>query len=159
MLILEYKGTIYIRGKSEVNVDNLIIKNDLEHINWEELSELFLAVGWKNHKVDRIFKAFENSQIVAIGYIDNKIVGCGRVLTDHEFYAAIYDVAIHPNFQGKGIGKVIVSNLLKHLNDISFVHLTATTGNEEFYRNLGLKNHKTAMGRYLSLSLEEEYLD
>ena len=142
-----------------MNEGNLIIKNNLEHIKWGKLSELFSEVDWNNHKVDRIVKAFENSQIVAIGYIDNTIVGCGRVLTDHEFYAAIYDVAIHPKFQGKGIGKAIVSNLLEHLGGISFVHLTATTGNEGFYRNLGLKNHETAMGRYLSLSLEEEYLD
>ncbi|MGP0689667.1 GNAT family N-acetyltransferase [Priestia aryabhattai] len=142
-----------------MNEDSLIIKNNLEHIKWEQLSELFLEVGWNNHKVDRIVKAFENSQIVAIGYIENKVIGCGRVLTDHEFYATIYDVAIHPEFQGKGIGKAIVSNLLEHLDNISFVHLTATTGNEEFYRNLELKKHKTAMGRYLNLSLEEEYLD
>lgn len=142
-----------------MNQDTLIIKNNLEHIKWKQLSELFSEVGWNNHKVDRIVKAFENSQIVAIGYVDNIVVGCGRVLTDHEFYAAIYDVAIHPKFQGEGIGKAIVSNLLEHLEGISFVHLTATTGNEGFYRKLGLKKHKTAMGRYLNLSLEEEYLD
>lgn len=142
-----------------MNESNLIIKNNLEHIKWGQLSELFSEVSWNNHKVDRIVKAFENSQIVAIGYIDNTIFGCGRVLTDHEFYAAIYDVAIHPKFQGKGIGKAIVSNLLGHVDGISFVHLTATTGNEGFYRNFGLKNHKTAMGRYSNLSLEEEYLN
>ena len=41
---------------------------------------------------------------------------------------------------------------------MSCVHLVATTGNEEFYQNLGLKKAKTGMARYLSANLSDAYL-
>ena len=36
------------------------------------------------------------------------------------------------------------------------IHLTATFGNEEFYKNLGFKRHKTAMAKY---PYESDYVD
>lgn len=53
---------------------------------------------------------------------------------------------------------MIVKNILFQLADISCVHLISTTGNETFYRNLGFKNLKTGMARYLNRNLTEEYL-
>jgi hypothetical protein len=40
--------------------------------------------------------------------------------------------------------------LLDKLTNVSCVHLIATTGNEEFYRKLGLKKIKTGMTANLS---------
>ena len=57
-----------------------------------------------------------------------------------------------------GVGKLIMEDLLNNLRDISCVHLISTTGNENFYRCVGLKRVKTAMARYLNPALDEEYL-
>ncbi|GGE16226.1 N-acetyltransferase [Marinithermofilum abyssi] len=135
------------------------IKNDLENLDWDELESVFQAVGWKKHTKDRLIKAFQASYYIAIAYDQNRVVGCGRVLSDGEMYACIYDVVIHPEYQGKGVGKAIMSNILSKLENISFVHLTATTGNESFYAKLGLKKHKTAMARSLNPQYATEYLE
>jgi len=49
--------------------------------------------------------------------------------------------------------------LLDKLSNVSCIHLISTTGNEEFYRKLGLKKLKTGMARYLNTSLSDEYLE
>lgn len=137
----------------------LTIIRDAAEVNWLELEHLFQSVGWSNHTSDRISKSFKNSAHISIGFLNGDMIGCGRAVSDDEFYAAIYDVVIDPEFQGKGYGREIINDLLVKLKDISFVHLTATTGKEDFYRKLGLKKHKTAMARYLNADLTKEYLD
>ena len=93
----------------------------------------------------------------AIG--DNRILGFGRAISDGVFNAAIYDVVVHSDYQGMGIGKLIIEDLLHNLRDVSCVHLISTTGNESFYRQAGLKKTKTAMARYLNPVLSEKYLE
>ncbi|MDV6379476.1 GNAT family N-acetyltransferase [Sporosarcina sp. GW1-11] len=71
----------------------------------------------------------------------------------------MYDVVVHQKYQGQGIAKKIMEYLLDKLRNVSCVHLIATTGNEEFYRKLGLNKVKTGMARYLSSSLSDAYLE
>jgi hypothetical protein len=49
--------------------------------------------------------------------------------------------------------------LFTSLSHVSCVHLLSTTGNEEFYRKMGLKRTKTGMARYLNTVLSDEYLE
>lgn len=78
-------------------------------------------------------------------------------MTDGVFNAAIYDVVVHQDFQRQGIAKKLWS-LLDKLSNVSCIYLISTTGNEEFYRKLGLKKLKTGMGRYLNPNLSDEFL-
>jgi aralkylamine N-acetyltransferase len=47
----------------------------------------------------------------------------------------------------KGIGKGLMQELLNGNEQIP-IHLTSTFGNEEFYKKLGCKKHKTALSKY-----------
>jgi ribosomal protein S18 acetylase RimI-like enzyme len=80
-------------------------------------------------------------------------------MTDGVFNAAIYDVILHPEFQKQGIARQIMEYLLDKLSNISCVHLISTSGNEDFYKKLGLKRIKTGMARYLNPNLASEYLE
>jgi ribosomal protein S18 acetylase RimI-like enzyme len=133
------------------------IRDSLEGVDWERLEAIFQAVGWKWHTLDKIRPAFERSQHVAFAYVEGELAGCARALTDDLFYAAIYDMVVHPDFQRKGVGKAVMSHLLERLQGLCFVHLTSTRGNEAFYWKLGLRKHKTAMAMY-PLGGGQEYL-
>ncbi|WP_026676316.1 GNAT family N-acetyltransferase [Fictibacillus gelatini] len=135
------------------------IHNDKTNANWEEVKEVYASAGWNKHTIEIIQKVFEASQLAVFATIDNRIVGIGRAMTDGVFNASIYDVVVHKDYQELGIGKKIMENLLGQLQEISCVHIIATTGNEGFYRKLGLKKAKTAMARYLNPSLAKEYLE
>ncbi len=38
-----------------------------------------------------------------------------RAITDGEYHAVVYDVAVHPEYQGRGIGKELMSRMLSSL--------------------------------------------
>lgn len=137
----------------------VVIEHNLEKLDWDELEEIFQRVGWKSHTKEKLQKSFRESYSLSLAFAEGKVVGCGRAISDGVFYAAIYDVVIHPDYQGQSIGKMIVSDLMAALKDMPFVHLTSTTGNEPFYHKLGLRKHKTAMARYLDQEKANEYLE
>ncbi|KRD99226.1 GNAT family N-acetyltransferase [Priestia aryabhattai] len=135
------------------------LSSSIENIEWSRMKDIYHSVGWKKHDEEKIKKVFQSSNVVAIAYDENKIVGFGRALSDGVFNAAIYDVVIDEQYQNKGIGQQIIENLLAPLNDISCVHLVSTAGNEEFYKKAGFRKMKTGMARYLKPALAEEYLE
>ena len=57
----------------------------------------------------------------------------------------ICDVAILPEYQGRGLGKLIVSNLMERSKDHNKIILYAAPGKEGFYRKLGFCKMNTAM--------------
>ena len=69
------------------------------------------------------------------------------MISDGVCYGAIFDVGVLPEYQKKGIGRGVMNELLKG-NDNIPIHLTSTFGNEEFYKKLSFKKHKTAYSRY-----------
>ncbi|MBS4172949.1 GNAT family N-acetyltransferase [Bacillus sp. FJAT-49736] len=137
----------------------LIIQEDIKNVNWEDMQKVYLSVGWVKHSPDVIEKIFMNSNVAVIVKSEEQIVGFGRAITDGVFNAAIYDVVVHKDFQGKGIAKQILTALLKKLEGISCIHLISTTGNELFYRKMGFKHLKTGMAIYTNPALDQEYLE
>jgi len=61
--------------------------------------------------------AFEASYCTVFIYDQDKMVGFGRVISDGAYQAAVYDCAVINEYQGKGLGKLIVQELLKYLKD------------------------------------------
>lgn len=135
------------------------LHNDFASVNLDEMHQVYASVGWTKHNTDIIKQVFNASTHVTIATIDNLVVGFGRAISDGVFNAAIYDVVVHASYQGTGIGKLIIDDLLHNLRDVSCVHLISTTGNEGFYRRAGLKKIKTSMARYLNQTLAQEYLE
>ena len=71
----------------------------------------------------------------------DKVIGIGRVIGDGAIYFYIQDVIVLPEYQGKGIGKLIMKNIeefiKKNANDNSFVGLMAAYRVKEFYHKYG----------------------
>ena len=80
----------------------------------DELYQLFLAVGWAKEDrttqkmIDNFNIAFLNSTFVFSAWVDGRLVGCVRVLSDMHFRSVIYDLAVLPAFQNRGIGRELV---------------------------------------------------
>ena len=74
------------------------------------------------------------------------LVGMGRVVGDGAFYFYIQDVAVHPDHQGRGLGRTIVNELVDQITRQApghcFVGLFATADAEALYRKLGWREHE-----------------
>jgi len=52
---------------------------------------------------------------VVSGGSQRQLIGFARATSDHAFNATIWDVVVHPDFQGKGLGKALMKYMLKKL--------------------------------------------
>lgn len=71
---------------------------------------------------------------------DGKLIGCVRVLSDLHFRSIIYDLAVLPAFQNKGIGKELVRRCRNACKDSEWLVQTAKA--KEFYEKVGFKENK-----------------
>jgi GNAT superfamily N-acetyltransferase len=124
-------------------------KIGISNIDWQALAELYSTVGLgiADKDVAALHRAFEASGKVVTAWHGDALIGAGRMITDGIRYGCIFDVGVFPAFQKQGVGKGIMSELLKG-NEHLYIHLTSTFGNEPFYGKLGFRRHKTAMAKY-----------
>ncbi|NEP15341.1 MAG: GNAT family N-acetyltransferase [Leptolyngbya sp. SIO4C1] len=113
------------------------------NIDLYELEELCDAVGWSRRPIRKVKKAIQHSFLVVTMWEQRgsrrRLVGFSRATSDHAFNATIWDVVVHPDFQGQGLGKALMKQLIKKLRseDISNVTLFADPHVVEFYQRLG----------------------
>ena len=121
------------------------LSTDIDRISWEELARLFeLAPLGKKRDPEKLEMAFRNSLLKVFAFHGMKLVGAGRALSDGVWRAAIYDVAVLPEYQGKGIGSMIIRHLIDSAN-VEVIMLYAAPGKEEFYEQFGFRKMTTAM--------------
>lgn len=114
-----------------------------KNINLYELEQLCDSVGWVRRPLKKVKTAIDHSFITICLFYksqDNKkLIGFARATSDTVFNATIWDVVIHPNFQGKGLGKALMDQIILHLRyaDISTITLFADPQVVSFYRNIG----------------------
>jgi ribosomal protein S18 acetylase RimI-like enzyme len=117
----------------------------LENIDWEELSRLYLAAPLGYKAPSDLEIAFSNSMFKCFVYDSGKLIAVGRALADGRDCSYICDVAVHPGYQGLGIGRQVVSKLVNLSKDHKKIILYTSPGKEPFYRKLGFKRMATAM--------------
>ncbi len=125
------------------------IKTDCSGIDWNIISETLRDVGMAHYEPDLHKKAFENSYITIFLYHKSQIVGFGRAISDGAYQAAVYDMAVIPDFQNKGVGKTIIKKIMELLPECNII-LYASPGKEGFYIENGFRKMKTGMAYFIN---------
>ena len=125
------------------------IQYDCLNRDWNYVSETLERVGMAYFEGEIHKKAFENSYAVVFVFDDDTLVGFGRAISDGVYQAAIYDIAVLPEYQGKGIGRIVIDNITKNLPQCNFI-LYASPGKEVFYEKMSFKKMKTGMALFLN---------
>ncbi len=107
------------------------------------------------HEPDVHRRAFAASHTTVFAYLDGRLIGFGRAISDGVYQAAIYDLAVLPELQGKGVGRQILENLLSRVGHCNVI-LYASIGKEEFYRKFGMRKMKTGMALFRNQDLMKE---
>lgn len=116
-------------------------------VDWDKVYEVIKGAGLKAYSKDLIRKAFENSEAKVFIYDGDTLIGVGRGISDGAYQAAIYDIAVLPDYHGKGIGKTIMEELHRLLGDVNII-LYANVTAENFYRKLGYSKMLTGMAKF-----------
>ncbi len=108
----------------------------------KEFIKLFNSVDWER-SVKRVSKNKKHSTFAVSLYLDNIIVGMGRVVGDGSYFT-IYDVVVDKAFQGLGFGSIIIGEIVNWYKSIqdddTFLYLNASKDRESFYERFGFKS-------------------
>jgi ribosomal protein S18 acetylase RimI-like enzyme len=125
----------------------LEIQLDCADVDWQFVAETLKRVGMAYAEPAAHKKSFENSQVTVFVRREGQLIGFGRAISDGVFQAAIYDVAILPEYQAQGIGTIIIKTIMNKLPNCNFI-LYAALGKEGFYQTLGFRKMKTGMALF-----------
>lgn len=129
-----------------------------DSLTYEEFCEITTSVGWRVPAKRLLEKSLSNS--VTVKYVvDGKTVGMARLVTDFGYIALVADVIVKPEYQGQGIGKMMMNNLLDRARDAleegeqMMIQLLAADGKMKFYERFGFKDKKEVVdaGMYMWL--------
>jgi GNAT superfamily N-acetyltransferase len=80
-----------------------------------ELQELFRFTHWgRSRTLGQIERMLEGTNLCFSVRYDGKLVAFCRMLTDFVFRGSIWDILVHPDHQGKGVGSRLMSYALTH---------------------------------------------
>jgi len=132
------------------------VKFNCEGVDWQIILETLKSVGMAYYESDTHRKAFEASYATIFIYNKDQLIGFGRAISDGIYQAAVYDCAVLPEFQGKGIGKIIMNNILSKISHCNII-LYASPGKEGFCQKQGFKKMKTGMAHFIKRKSMQEH--
>ena len=130
---------------ADAGTDSYSWSHDLEGIDWDELSELYRVAPLGTKPPEALATVFGNSRYAAFVRAGGALVGAGRALADGLDCSYIADIAVHPDHQGRGLGRQIVLDLVERSRGHRKIVLYANPGAEGFYATLGFLPMLTAM--------------
>ncbi|KAI0504080.1 hypothetical protein KFK09_015027 [Dendrobium nobile] len=129
-----------------------IVFSSAADVDVYELQALCDKVGWPRRPLSKVVASLRNSYMVATlhsittshgsdGKEQKQLIGMARATSDHAFNATIWDVLVDPSYQGQGLGKALVEQVVRALlrQDIGNITLFADNKVVDFYRNLGFE--------------------
>ncbi len=117
-----------------------------------------LAAGLSRKTEAAATIGLKNSLFAVTVFYGAERVGVGRVIGDGGCFFEIVDIAVLPEYQGKGVGKSIMDALMvyirEHAPKSAYVSLMADHGTPDFYAKFGFRKAEAphAAGMYLRVS-------
>ncbi|AOK92250.1 GNAT family N-acetyltransferase [Paenibacillus polymyxa] len=110
----------------------------------KDFFSLYETTGWNSNGIytpEILYRAICNSWYVITVYENDHLVGFGRILSDGVYQTFICDLIVHPDYQNKGMGRVILTQLLEKCKSsgIRWVQLSSAKDKRSFYKKFGFQ--------------------
>lgn len=122
------------------NIPNFDLVTNPENLNLESVSALLERVGLRRRAPQHMSMAIRNStEVIAVYLQSGALIGFGRLISDGVFYGTMWDIAVDPAYQGRGVGTAIMNALLKTSRRLGLymIGLFTAPHNWKFYERLG----------------------
>ena len=127
-------------------MDQVMFKQDLIGVDWLEMKRVLEQDQFDNGRTpEQLERSFANSKVTCIAYVESRIVGTARALSDGVCNAYIVDVWTLTEFRRQGIAMTMLEILMEKLEG---QHVFLWTEDAiEFYRKVGFAECGTGLAR------------
>ena len=121
----------------------------IEYVNElsiDDYNNLRKSAGWREVSNRKAEIGLKNSTFTVVATVDKKPVGMARIVGDGGYFALIVDVVVLPQWQGKGIGKNLMTRIMAYIKQNTFekenvfVSLIAAPDRNSFYEQFGFRS-------------------
>ncbi len=115
--------------------------SETREIKAEKIIQLYKANKWSSaEKPTELYNALINSHSLITAWNKEELIGIGNAISDGYLMVYYPHLLVHPNYQGKGIGKMIMDKIQEKYKDFHMQMLTADGKAIDFYRKSGFQN-------------------
>lgn len=146
------------RIEKQLNTDNVVgifddylpvtYKRDLDGVDWAEMKATLHVDDFDNGRTpEQLRISFENSAATCIAYIDGRIIGTVRVLSDGICNAYVVDVWTLTQYRRRGIATQMMERLLL---DLQGQHVYLFSDDRvDFYHSLGFEERPVGLQKVI----------
>ena len=111
-----------------------------DRIEAGEVVALYRANGWSAaEKPAELLAALRDSHSLATARVAGRLVGLGNAISDGHLVVYYPHLLVHPDFQGRGIGRMLMEALQERYRGFHQQMLTADGQAIGFYRKMGFE--------------------
>ena len=121
-----------------VSQDEFTLRDGLEGLTPSRIATLYRRAPLLRHtdSAKNLEQAYERSQLVLSVWRGEHLVGVARVLTDGVQASYLCDLAVEPDVQGSGIGRLLIDEVMERCKGTELV-LRDSNLSSGFYKHLG----------------------
>lgn len=109
-------------------------------IGQDEVLRLYRANGWSSaEKPVQLMAALRNSHALVTARIGEELVGIGNAISDGHLVVYFPHMLVHPEYQGKGVGRLMMAAMLERYAGFHQMMLTADGEAVDFYKAMGFE--------------------
>ncbi len=108
----------------------------------KDIFRLYQNEWWTKNRDKKSIKIMLKNSDITIGVIKGKkLVAFARVLSDFIYKAEIFDVIVHPTYRKKGLGELLIREILNHkkLKQVQQFNLQCKSEVAPFYEKFGFR--------------------
>jgi ribosomal protein S18 acetylase RimI-like enzyme len=117
-----------------------------KNLDIAQINALRKSVGWFGRTNKKWEEILSKSSFVYSIWDGKKLIGMGRLVEDG-IMCMFYDIVVHKDYQGKGLGKKIVEKFLNKIKNKKYISIGLFTDKNKvkFYKKLGFTIAVVAM--------------
>ncbi len=124
----------------------------------KDLLSLYHDVWWSCERTAEDVEIILSNSSFYVGIVaenNNQLIAFSRVLTDYFQFSYIYDVIVHENYRGQGLGKQLIEIIINHptMTNIKNIELVCRKEMMSFYNQFGFTED---YGKSISMRLQKE---
>lgn len=131
---------------------------ETKNVLQSDIIRIYKANKWSSaDKPDELFKALMNSHTFLTAWAGDDLIGLGNALSDGYLVVYYPHLIVHPDYQGKGVGRLLLQRFQEKYSGFHQQILVADGKAVDFYRRCGF----TAAGETKPMWIYQgdDYLD